>query len=171
LLRDESGNVLVMAALSMTGIMGFAALATDVGLLLRAKQNLQIAADAAATAGALDVKYGLSASTPALAAASSNGATNGTSGVIVTVNSPPASGPYASTAGFVEVNITEPSPTYFMQFHEHRCESRGRRSQSRPAMWLRGKSDRLRSAHPAGRVYAQCNRLHRLCELNGSRCY
>ncbi len=55
--RSESGQVLVLTALCMTAFLGFMALAIDAGLLFRAKRNLQIAADAAATAGALDWKY------------------------------------------------------------------------------------------------------------------
>ena len=46
-----------MTALSMTVLVGFLALAIDVGMLFRAKRNMQIAADAAAIAGALDYKY------------------------------------------------------------------------------------------------------------------
>src|SRR3954452_22519230 len=61
-LRDESGSVLVIAALSMTALLGFVALATDVGLLFRTRRNVQIAADAAAIAGALDFLYNGSSS-------------------------------------------------------------------------------------------------------------
>ena len=55
--EDQSGQVLVLAALAMTALMGFMALATDVGILFRARRNRQIAADAAAVAGALDYLY------------------------------------------------------------------------------------------------------------------
>jgi Flp pilus assembly protein TadG len=51
-MRDESGQALIMVALCLTCIMGFVGFATDVGVLLHAKRNLQIAADAAALAGA-----------------------------------------------------------------------------------------------------------------------
>ena len=70
--KDEAGQVLVMTALSMTVLVGFLALAIDVGMLFRAKRNMQIAADAAAIAGALDYKYNgsiTSAQTAAEAAA------------------------------------------------------------------------------------------------------
>ena len=53
-LKEERGQMLVLVALSMTVLLGFLALAIDVGLLFRAKRNLQVAADAAAVAGAMD---------------------------------------------------------------------------------------------------------------------
>ena len=56
-LKEESGQVLVVAVLSMTALMGFMALATDVGMLFWNRRNMQIAADAAAIAGALDYLY------------------------------------------------------------------------------------------------------------------
>jgi Flp pilus assembly protein TadG len=50
-MRDESGQAAIVAVLCLTCILGFVGLATDVGVLLHAKRNLQIAADAAALAG------------------------------------------------------------------------------------------------------------------------
>lgn len=114
--HDESGQVLVLAALCLTALLGFVALATDVGLLFRAKRNLQIAADAAASAGALDYLYNASnstAQTAANAAAARNGETNGSGGAVVTVNIPPQNG-YHTTTGYVEVIITQANPTFFM---------------------------------------------------------
>ncbi len=52
LLRDRRGALLVIAAASLTAIMGAVALAVDVGLLYTAKGEAQKAADAAALAGA-----------------------------------------------------------------------------------------------------------------------
>lgn len=109
----QSGSVIVVAALSMTLLMGFLALAIDVGLLFRARRNLQIAADAAATAGALDYKYNnsiASAKTAAQAAATANGVTSTT---YVTVNDPPKNGYHEST-GYTEVIISQPSTTFLM---------------------------------------------------------
>ena len=78
--EDEGGQTLVLVALSMTFLLGFMALAIDVGLLFRAHRNVQIAADAAAIAAALDYKYNnsiTSAQTAGQSAASINGVTNG----------------------------------------------------------------------------------------------
>lgn len=115
--KDESGQVLVVTALCMAALIAFVGLATDVGLLFRAKRNLQTVADAAATAGALDYLYNASKSSAGSAAqtsATQNGVTNGTGGVVVTVNIPPANG-YHLGAGNVEVIVTQPNPTYFMK--------------------------------------------------------
>src|ERR1035437_6746607 len=116
--KDENGQVLVFVALSMTILLGFTALAVDIGTLFRAKRNLQIAADAGAVAAALDYYYTASKSSAVAAgkaAVTSNGVTNGTGGAVVTVNSPPASGPNAASAGFFEVLVSQPNPTAFMR--------------------------------------------------------
>lgn len=52
LIKQDDGNALVMVGLSMVAIMGFSALAIDVGVMLTARNQLQNAADAAALAGA-----------------------------------------------------------------------------------------------------------------------
>ena len=49
---EQRGNVIVLAAISMTVLIGFAALAIDLGQLYVARAELQRAADAAALAGA-----------------------------------------------------------------------------------------------------------------------
>jgi hypothetical protein len=116
--RDENGQMLIVAALSIMVLSGFLALSVDVGLLFRAKRNLQIAADAAATAGALDFYYNASDASSraaAQAAATANGVTNGQNGVAVTVNTPPANGPNSGTLGDVEVIVSQPNPTVFMK--------------------------------------------------------
>lgn len=129
ILRDEKGQMLILTALSMTVLLGVLAFATDLGVLFRAKRNLQIAADAAATAGALDMRYGSSTSiaeNDSYCAAYANGykATNTTpscsntvpsnpSNATVTINTPPAYGYHIST-GFVEAIVTTPNPTIFM---------------------------------------------------------
>src|SRR5579863_9242913 len=56
--RDESGQTLVLSALLMCILMGFMALAIDVGVLFRAQRKAQTQADAAVTAGALCAVYG-----------------------------------------------------------------------------------------------------------------
>ncbi len=121
IMKDQRGQILVLVVLCMTVLLGFMALAIDVGLLFRARRNVQIAADAAAVAGGLDYKYNTSktsAQTAGKAASSANGVTDGTGGAAVTINVPPVNGPYAGTAGFVEAIVTQPNPTFFMAlFH------------------------------------------------------
>ncbi|HUY81891.1 MAG TPA: pilus assembly protein TadG-related protein [Acidobacteriaceae bacterium] len=129
ILRDEHGQMLILTVLSMTVLLGVLAFATDLGVLFRAKRNLQIAADAAATAGAIDLRYGSSTSTAlndSVCAAYANGykATNVTpncsntvpsnsSNATVAINTPPVYG-YHRATGFVEAIVTAPNPTFFM---------------------------------------------------------
>ena len=119
--RDESGQVLVLTALSLTVILGFMALAIDVGLLFRARWNMQIAADAAAIAGAMDYLYNQSSTSAvaaAKAAAAQNGVTDGSNGAVVNISTPPADGPNAGNAAYVEASVYAPNPTFFMKlFH------------------------------------------------------
>jgi len=120
--REESGQALVFTALCMTVLLGFMALAIDVGLLFRARRNVQIVADAAAVAAALDYKYNgvvSSAKAAGQAAATANGMTNGVGGVTVAINLPPSYGPYASSTGFAEAIVIDPSPTTFMHIFTH----------------------------------------------------
>ncbi|WP_348262792.1 Tad domain-containing protein [Telmatobacter sp. DSM 110680] len=121
----ESGQALVFTAFLMAALFGFMGLAIDVGLLFRAKRNLQSAADAAATAGALDYYYygsASSAKTMGCAAATSNGISGtcntastctGLSGTNICINTPPQLGPNTSTT-FTEAIVTQPNPTAFM---------------------------------------------------------
>jgi hypothetical protein len=101
----------------MLVLMGFLAMATDVGILFHDRRELQTAADGAAVAGALEMQKGGTAAqitTAADNAAASNGFTNGSNGVAITVNNPPTSG-YHQSGGYVEVNIRQSSiPTVLM---------------------------------------------------------
>lgn len=113
-LRAQRGQVMVLGAMAMTGVVGFTALSIDVGNLYHDKRLMQTAADAAAVSGAYEVIYGTSnIQTAALSSASQNGFTNGTNNVAITVNNPPASGAYSGSSQAVEVIINQPEPTYF----------------------------------------------------------
>jgi hypothetical protein len=132
--RNESGQVLVLTALSMTMLLGLMGLAVDVGQLFHAKRSLQIGADDAAVSGVLAYKYGTEAgksssaiSTDIQNAAAAALAANGLSSATVTssyssnvttptlfVASPPADGPNRGTTGFVEAILTVPQSTIFM---------------------------------------------------------
>jgi len=122
---DESGQTLITSALAMTCLLGFVALATDVGIMMRQKRMAQTAADAAAIAGASELKYLGSSATAAiqaagLAAAGQNGfpaTTSGTTtsgGVTVTINVPPQLGVHANASGYVEAIVSIQQPTIFM---------------------------------------------------------
>src|SRR6266478_1750607 len=115
-LKDESGQALIITALCMTCLFGFAALATDVGIMLREKRMAQTAADGAAVAGASEMFVGTAqVSSVAKAAAGQNGFSDG---VTVVVNggptTGPAYGPHAGKPGYVEVIVSKVQPTIFM---------------------------------------------------------
>jgi hypothetical protein len=111
----ENGQVIVLVLMSMGLLLGVLALAIDVGVLFRAKRNVQIAADAAAFAGALDYYYNASNAT-AISRGTASGVANGVTTSQITVNSPPTYGPNAGKAGFVEAIVIQPNNTLFMGY-------------------------------------------------------
>jgi hypothetical protein len=120
--KGERGQVVILLAFCMTVLLGFTGLAIDVGMLFRAKRNLQIAADAGAVAGARTLLYSgsnSSAQSAGAAAAQTNHYGSGTSGTaagdgsLATINIPPASGPITS-GRYVEAIVSFPHPTFFM---------------------------------------------------------
>jgi Flp pilus assembly protein TadG len=127
LFRNEEGQTLVLTALCGSALLGFMALALDVGVLFHTRREIQTAADAAALAGASDYLYNQSKSsarTAACAAAAKNGfsgtCTTSTSGVcsgtgtVICLNIPPVSGPNTTTSGnFIEAIVAQPTSTIF----------------------------------------------------------
>jgi len=71
--RNERGQIIVLAALLMTVLMGFAALAIDVGSMASDKSDLQNAADAMALAAAADLPDASAATSAAHTWATKNG--------------------------------------------------------------------------------------------------
>lgn len=124
----ESGQVLVGAAVAFVVLMGFAGLAFDMGILRYQRRLHQTAADAAALAEANELGNGGITSAGASTAAQANGFAGATvnlntpcptsvTGLTVTVNNPPQTGPHASGANstnYVEVCVATLQPTYFM---------------------------------------------------------
>lgn len=113
LLHDESGQTVILAAFCMAVLLGFLALAVDVGILFHARRTVQTAADSAAIAGAQEILYG-DVTSAARADAALNGITNGVNGATVSINNPPINGPFARNVSYVEVITTQPQLTYFM---------------------------------------------------------
>lgn len=111
-LKDESGNVLVLTALSMIVIMGFLALAIDIGLVYRAKRQVQKIADAAALAAAAKMASDSTGQTAANAAVTQNGFTIGNAAGNITIT--PTVQTASSTMGYIKVTATEHTKTYFL---------------------------------------------------------
>lgn len=84
--RDESGQVLVIVALSLVVLLGFTALAIDVGMMMHKRAQLQKAADAAALAGIMDVWEKADTHSIGIATAENYALSNGASQVAASVS-------------------------------------------------------------------------------------
>lgn len=118
----ESGQILVLTAVTMVALLGIAALALDVSYMFDKRNRLHAAADAAAKSAAIEVFRNVSASQSSLEAfADEEVAAHGFSPVrrggsgttLVVVNHPPASGAFAGNPNFVEAIVSEETPTFF----------------------------------------------------------
>jgi len=133
-LRDESGNVVVLAALSITMLLSFLAFAIDVGNLFFTQSRLQTLADSAAMAGALEASACASGSPncavvqeAATTAITEGGSASPTvftqcaapsgTGLLLTVNNGPcalgSSDPNNGNASYVEAVVAEQKSTFF----------------------------------------------------------
>jgi Flp pilus assembly protein TadG len=113
--RNERGSIGAITAISLAILLAFGALGIDVSLWLRAKNDAQGAADAAANSAAAAAAVGNPGgriAAEANAAAAANGFQNGMKGVTVTLNNPPASGAYAGNASAYEVIVSAPQNLY-----------------------------------------------------------
>lgn len=113
--NSRRGAVVLLVAITLPVLIGFAGLAVDVGILWTTKRELQTATDAAAVAAATALRNGQSCQLAANDLSSLNGFTDGTEGVTVTANHPPSIGRYAGDSDYVEVFVAKPQPSYFMR--------------------------------------------------------
>lgn len=117
LAQDRSGVTALMTGLLLTLSLGFAATAIDLGAAYSAKRSAQNAADSAAFSAANGEMAGAAnVSDQARAVAAQYGFADGTGGVTVAVNTPPASGGFTSNAQAVEVVVTRPQARFFAGF-------------------------------------------------------
>lgn len=116
LARDEAGATAAVVGLSLSALLGFAALGLDIGEWYLLRRNAQNAADSAAFSAAAAKMGGAGdVADQAKAVAANYGLVNGSAGVSVAVNTPPASGAYAGDAGAVEVIVERPRPSRLSQ--------------------------------------------------------
>ena len=114
--KRQAGQTLVFVTFGLVVLLGAAGLAIDMGYLRYQKRLQQSAADSAALAAANDLAYvpdGANLTNTATNDATLNGFTG--ANVTVTVNHPPATGPFAGAANtqYVEVLISVVQPTFF----------------------------------------------------------
>ena len=105
-----------MTAFSLIALCALVGLAADTGYFFDCKRQMQTAADAAALAGAEQLRRAGTTQpvTAANSAAVANGFTNGASGTTVAVHNPPQSGYYTTDPAYVEAIISQDRPTLFM---------------------------------------------------------
>src|SRR5580704_15532955 len=114
--RTEAGQALVLTAFALTLFTSAAGLGIDMGYLRYQKRLQQSAADSAAIAGASDIPYN-NVTTAAKTDSASNGYTDGSNNVTVTVSNPPSDGPHSGggNTSYVEVLVRKTQPTFFMR--------------------------------------------------------
>lgn len=103
--RSESGQALVLLAISIVVLLAFAGLAIDGGILYTERRRAQNAADAAAMAGALGILNGWDPVTAAYGRTADNGFDNNQADNWVTVQWPPAEGANAGDWNYLLVRI------------------------------------------------------------------
>jgi Flp pilus assembly protein TadG len=112
---NRGGKILVMMAILLPVLCGFAGLVLDSSLLMADYRNLQHASDGAATEAATAL-YNVGTTEAATAAAlACVQVENGFADANVVVNIPPQSGLYAGNANYVEVIASQQKTTFFMQ--------------------------------------------------------
>ena len=115
---EQAGSVMLLAAGTIMALSGFLALALDTGWLYHQRRRIQTAADAGAIYGGQEIRRGKKTTNQVEAGVfqgtADNGFTQGADGVEVTVEYPPASGPYAGNDLAVVVTVCQPQGTFFM---------------------------------------------------------
>src|SRR4051794_16935614 len=117
LAADRRGVTMVWFALLLPVLLGGAGLGIDLGAAYSARQRVQIVADAAAMAAALELADG-SAQAAVTSAATADATSNGLSASTdtLTLNTPPTSGTYAGDATAAEAVVTRTVPQILAPF-------------------------------------------------------
>src|SRR6185369_7443405 len=117
LLGDRRGNVAVIFAMSMPLVVGGLGFGAETGYWYYQQLRLQQASDAAAYAGAVDLRAGKPFQTvvaTATAAAQQNGYDPASAGASIQVHTPPTSGAYQN-GNAVEVTLARNELRFFSQ--------------------------------------------------------
>jgi hypothetical protein len=106
--QDTSAATATLFAILLPILIGFGALAFDVGVWSMKSRQAQGAADQAAYSAAIANGLGSDGQTEALAIAANMGFTHGVGGVSITVSNPPTSGAFAGGTTYWHVTIEQP---------------------------------------------------------------
>ena len=116
-LSDERGQLLILTGVIMLSLLTMTAFSFNAGYMYDKRNRLYAAADAGAMTGAIEVKRNGSISSGDLLTfvkqqVTAHGFDPDAAGFSITVNHPPASGPYTGAAAFVEVILSEQTATF-----------------------------------------------------------
>lgn len=115
LIVDRKGSIAVIVGLTIVAILGFAGLATEVGMWYFGKRHMQDAADSSAYSAAAAKYKGENTeefTVEADSVAAKFDFVHDVDGVTVTVHNPPASGSYTADSNAIEVIISQPQPEF-----------------------------------------------------------
>ncbi len=111
--QDRRATVTIITAFLATALIGFSALAVDVGIWKTNQAAMQGAADQAAYAASYNISSSpSSAQEEGKGTAAANGFVDGVNGTAVTINIPPHSGLNVGTANAIEAIITQPQASF-----------------------------------------------------------
>ena len=154
--QRRSGKTLVIFALLLPALLSFAGLIIDGSLILGEQRHLQHLADAAAKAAAR-VRMDGGSSSEQLAAANRIMELNNLTDATLTLQSTPASGPYAGDSDYLEVEVTHTfEPHLFNLMGDKTVRARAvagiAPASDRPAIVLLGSNPSLHSIPAIGSV-------------------
>ncbi|HVX16051.1 MAG TPA: pilus assembly protein TadG-related protein [Pirellulales bacterium] len=109
----RTAKVLVAVMITLPALLGMLAIVIDGNGLMGQAEDMQQAADAAASAAAMDLLQGNGSSVATATATKYVTNYNTSSNATVTVQIPPQDGAYAGAAGYVEVVVSERGQTFF----------------------------------------------------------
>jgi len=113
---SERGQAIILIVFAIIGMMGFAAMAVDLGHVYSERRRAQNAADAAAYAAAFQAVSGANQAKiieAGINSAIANGFTSDGASTIVEVNRPPVSGTYKDEEDYIQVLITQHVEMHF----------------------------------------------------------
>ena len=118
--HQESGQILVLTAVSMIALMGIMAITLDASFMFEKRNRLHAVADAAAKSAAIEIvrnpsvtQAGLEAFADQQALAHNFTSTRQGGTTSVVINRPPTSGTFAGNTSYVEAVVSEVTSTFF----------------------------------------------------------
>ena len=112
--KSDKGFVAITVALGLLMLCGFVGLAIDLGFYRFMRRDMQNAADAGAIGAATAMANSENGTSMGRVDTALNGYTHGVNGVTVAVNNPPSKRRFAGNAGYVEVEVSQNQPAFFM---------------------------------------------------------